>query len=253
MRPLSQRILILIAVFVGAVLPLAATYRPALLVEYGPPDESVHLKTFQYADVVGVGKAVGHHDNALVIDVREFWAGSFATNPVTIYEAFGDWSDGLPRDSTNYYAGKDIVFFATTNEVKNALPLRPTDEFLILDDTVSFTNHYGYCPPKFVYPNPPTWYALETNDVAHLAFFSNIVNSIVVARNRTLLYTTLRDAIESDETGEQPYRGMSFRPMSQLLWTASEDELIAALNDPLLAPRLRSDALFNLKKRFGWP
>jgi len=250
---LVKTIPVLLSVFSCALVLFAATYMPVLLVEYGPPDETVHLQTFQYADVVGVGKAISHHGNALVIDVREFWVGSFATNPVTIFEAFGDWSDGIPRDSTNYYAGKDIVFFATTNEVKNANPLRPKDEFLILDDSVTFTNHYGYSPPKFVYPNPPTWYALETNDVAHLSFFSNIVNSIVVARDRALLYTTLRDAIGSDETGEQPYIGMSFRAMWQLLWTASEAELVQALNDPLLAPRLRERALFYLKQKYGWP
>ena len=45
---------------------------------------------------------------------------------------------------------------------------------------------------------------------------------------------------------------MSFMPMWQLFWTGNEAELVAALNDPLLAPRLRNDALFNLKKRFGW-
>ena len=176
------------SIFFSAMLILfAESYTPKLLVDYAGPDETVHIKSFQYADVVGVGKAIGQHDDALVIDVEKFWLGSFSTNPVSIYQAFSDWSDGIPRESENYYAGKNIVFFATTNEVKSAISTHPKYDCLILDDSVFFTNRYGYCPPKFVYPNPPTWYALETNDVEHLAFFSNLVESIVIARNRGLL------------------------------------------------------------------
>ncbi len=232
---------------------LAESYTPKFLVDYAGPDETVHIKSFQYADVVGVGKAIGQHDDALVIDVERFWMGSFTTNPVSIYQAFSDWSDGIPRDNTNYYAGKNIVFFATTNEVKFAISSHPKYDYLIMDSSVYFTNRYGSCPPKFVYPNPPTWYALETNDVDHLNFFSNLVESIVVGRNRNLLYTTLRDAIKSDETGSDPYKTMSALTMQELLWTDDETNLVEALNDPLLAPRFRYDALWTLQKRFDWP
>ena len=239
--------------FSGMLILFAESYTPKLLVDYAGPDETVHIKSFQYADVVGIGKAIGQHEDALVIDVEKFWMGSFSTNPISIYEAFGDWSDGISRDNTNYYIGKSIVFFATTNELKNTIPLRSQNEYLIMDDSVSFTNHYGYCPPKFVYSNPPTWYALETNDVVHIAFFSNLVESIVIGRNRNLLYTTLRDAIKIDETGSDPYKTMSLLTIQELFWTDNETNLAEALYDPLLAPRFRSDALFYLKKRFDWP
>jgi len=62
----------------------------------------------------------------------------------------------------------------------------------------------------------------------------------------------LRDAIKSDESGEQPYKGMSFNPMWQIIWTNDETNLVQALYDPLLAHRFRSDALHELKTRFGW-
>lgn len=238
--------------FSSLTILIASAYTPALLVDYAGPNETVHIKSFQYADVAGVGKAIGQHEDALVINVEKFWTGSFATNPVSIHQAFGAWSDGVPRDSTNYYAGKSIVFFATTNEIKSAVPRHPKYDRLIMDDTVSFTNYYGYCLPKFVYPNPPTWYALETNDVEHIAFFSNLVESIVIARNRELLYTTLRDIIKRDESGAPPYKTMSALTMQELFWTDGETNLVEALHDSLLAPRFRYDALFELKKRFGW-
>ncbi len=216
-------------------------------------EETHYLKAFQYADVVGVGTVVGHHDNSLVIDVNNYWTGSFATNPVAIDGAFSEWTDDMLANATNCYSGKSIVFFAMTNEWKSAAPKRPKNEYLILDTGVCLTNIDGFCAPKFIWSDPPTWFALETNDEEHLVFYSNIVQSIVVTKDRSRLYTTLRDAIKSDESGEQPYKGMSFRPLWELLWTADETNLVKALYDPLLAPRFRSDALFQLQKRFGWP
>ncbi len=165
MKSNFSRFLVLGIFLSGWMILIADTYVPALHVDYAGPDETVHIKSFQYADVVG----------------------------------------------------------------------------------------YGYCPPKFVYPNPPTWYALETNDVDHLNFFSNLVESIVIARDKGLLYTTLRDAIKSDETGADPYETMSVLTMRELFWVDSETNLVKALYDPLLAPRFRRHALFQLKRRFDWP
>ena len=139
-----------------------------------------------------------------------------------------------------------------TNEWKTAAPRRPKNEFLILDPDVCLTNNGGFCSPKFIWSDPPTWFALEPDDAEHLSFYSNIVESIIVGKDRELLYTTLRDAIKSDESGEQPYKGMSFNPMWQIIWTNDETNLVQALYDPLLAHRFRSDALHELKTRFGW-
>lgn len=208
--------------------------------------ETRYLKAFQYADVAGVGTAIGHDGNSFIIDVKSYWAGSFATNPVPIDGA------GMLSNSTNYYQGKNIVFFAMTNEWKSAVPTRPLQESIIWDQSVTFTNLDGYCPPKFVSDDPPTWFVLETNDVEHLAYFSNIVKSIVIAKDRDLLYTTLRDAVKSDESGAQPYKGMSFMPLWELTWRDDEKNLVEMLYDPLLTPRLRGRALFQLQKRFGW-
>lgn len=217
------------------------------LIRGDPIMETRYLRTFQYADVAGVGIAVGHHGSSLIIDVQNYWTGSFATNPVTIHSA------GLLPDSTNYYQGRNIVFFAMTNQWKSAVPTRPLLESMILDSSVVFTNLDGYCSPKFVCDDPPTWFALETNDVEHLAFFSNIVTCIVITKDQDLLYTTLRDAVKSDESGEQPYKGMSFMPLWELTWRADETNLVKMLHDPLLTPAFRQSALFQLKKRFNWP
>jgi hypothetical protein len=215
--------------------------------------ETHYMAAFQYSDIAGFGDAVGHGDNSLVIDVKAFWAGSYPTNPITINSAFDAWTDDMLAGLPDYFSGKRIVFFAVTNEWKTTVPPRQLTDGVILDDSVVVTNIGAVCAPKFVMGDPPTWFALDTNDVEHLAFYSNIVKSIVVTRDRGLLYTTLRNVIKSDASVVQPYRAMSFMPMWKLLWTASEAELVAALNDPLLAPRLRARALAHLKTKFGWP
>ena len=76
-------------------------------------------------------------------------------------------------------------------------------------------------------------------------FFSNIVASTVIARDRDLLYTTLRDAIRGDKTGKELYSAMSIMPMMELFWTGSETNLVEALYDPLLPPRFRKFALWD--------
>jgi hypothetical protein len=214
--------------------------------------ETYYLSLLQQADVAGFGSVVGHTNNALLIDAKVLWAGSFSTNPIVIDRAFGPWpGDGLAEHDDFY--GKNFVFFATTNEWKLAVPTRPITETVIFDTSFAFENSGGYCAPKFLWSSVPMWFALETNDVEHLAFYSNIVHSIVIARDRARLYTTLRDVIKPDASAGHPYREMSFPPMWSLLWTSSEAELVAALNDPLLAPRLRARALAHLKTKYGWP
>jgi hypothetical protein len=215
--------------------------------------ESRYLSVFQYADVAGMGYAVGHGHDTLTIDVKHYWTGSFPTNPVSINAAFGEWTDEMVENAATYYNGKTIVFFATTNDWKVAVPMRPLTEYMILDNSVYMTNSGGFCTPKFVSSDPPTWFTLETNDWSHITFFSNIVASTVVARNRDLLYTTLRDAIREDETGTEIYSAMSLMPMMELLWTSNETNLVEALYDPLLPTRFRKFALSELKSRFDWP
>lgn len=215
--------------------------------------ESRYLSVFQYADVAGMGYAVGHGYDSLMIDVKHYWTGGFPTNPVSINAAFGGWTDEMVENAATCYNGKAIVFFAMTNDWKVAVPPRPPTEHVILDNSVYMTNSGGFCTPKFVSSYPPAWFAMETNDVEHVAFFSNIVASTVVARDRDLLYATLRDAIRGDETGKELYSAMSIMPMMELFWTGSETNLVEALYDPLLPPRFRKFALSELKSRFDWP
>ncbi len=220
--------------------------------ESDPIAETRYLTAFQYADFAGEGTFVDHADDTLVIDVKNYWFGSFPTNPVPITGAFLEWVDDDNTDATNYFKGKTIVFFAMTNEWKVAIHERTMDEGLLWNTGEMFTNIWGYCPPKFVWGSPPTWFALETNDVEHIHFFSNIVESVVVNRDRRLFYTTTRDAIKADESGGQPYKGMSFLPLLEMIWEENETNLVEMINDPLLTPRLRARAMGQLKKRFDW-
>ncbi len=216
-----------------------------------------NFRTFQYTDFAGEGTFVDYADDTLVIDVKNYWFGSFPTNPVPITGASLEWVENMETDATNYFKGKTIVFFAMTNEWKVAIHKRTIDEGLFWNTGLLFTNYGGYCSPKFISSYPPTWFALETNDVAHLHFFSNIVESVVADRNRRLFYTTTRDALKASESGdpdEELYRLMSFWPLLEFIWEEEEEaNLVEMINDPLLTPMFRARAMGQLKKRFDWP
>ncbi len=66
-------------------------------------------------------------------------------------------------------------------------------------------------------------------------------------------YSTLRDAVKPDETGAAPCKTMSHLALMELTWTSSESNLVTMVNDPLLFPKMRRHALFQLKKRLDWP
>lgn len=223
-----------------------------------PTAETRYLTAFQYADFAGEGKVVGHYDDTLVIDVNNYWVGSFTTNPVPITGAFSDWTTKeVVENGTNYFKGRKVVFFAMTNEWKTAVYGRTGDSGIIWNSGMILTNFGGYCSPKFVWHYPPTWFALETNDVEHIHFFSNIVESVVKSRDRRLFYTTTRDAIKARESGdpdERLYWAMSFWPLLEFIWEETEEaNLVEMINDPLLTRKLRVRAMGQLKKRFGWP
>jgi hypothetical protein len=222
-----------------------------------PIAEIRYFTAFQYADFAGEGTAVDHYGNTLVIDVNNYWFGNFPTNPVPITGvSLSYWVDNGSVDPTSYFKDKTIVFFAMTNEWKTSQRKKPRAGSIIWDADLTFTNTWGYCPPKFVWSYPPTWFALETNDVAHLHFFSNIVESVVVNRDRRLFYTTTRDAIMAGESGdpdERLYRMMSFWPLLEFIWDEEEEaSLVEMINDPLLTRMLRARAMGQLKKRFDW-
>lgn len=161
------------------------------------------------------------------------------------------------ENDTNYFDGKTIVFFAIINEWKTAVRDRPRMDGIIWDTGLIFTNYGGYCSPKFVLDHPPAWFSLETNDVWHINFFSNIVESIVARRDRRLFYTTTRDAMRAGESGdpdEELYWTMSFWPLIEFIWDEPEEaNLVEMINDPLLISKMRARAMGQLKKRFGWP
>jgi hypothetical protein len=246
----AEMCLMAITILMVAILSISSCL---LADDYGFPAEPYHMWSFQTTDVAGFGKAVERSEDALLIDVQQFWTGGFETNPILINGAYGEWSDGVDRNDPDYYDGKFIVFFATTNMKRRALSNSPSFGTWDFDKPLAFTNSCGTCELKFVFSNPPTWYAVETNDTERLTFFSNIVNSIVVNRNRDLFYTTLRDAVKQDESGADPYKTMSHITLMELTWTSSETNLVEMVNDSLLFPKMRRHALFQLKKRFDWP
>ena len=229
---------------------------PCAYAVISPIAEIRYFTAFQSADFAGEGTFVDYDDDTLTIDVKNYWVGSFPTNPVPVTGASLEWVEGMDTDATNYFKGKTIVFFATTNEWKSAIHKRVRDGSIFWNTGLLFTNYGGYCSPKCVWDFPPTWFALETNDVAHLHFFSNIVESVVVNRDRRLFYTTTRDAIKASESGdpdEELYRLMSFWPLLEFIWEEEEEaSLVEMINDPLLTRMLRARAMGQLKKRFDW-
>ncbi len=204
-----------------------------------------YFSAFQFADFAGEGTVVDHYDDTLVIGVNNYWHGSFPTNPIAIKGAFSDWeTKEMVEGGTNFFNGKTVVFFAMTNEWKNAVYKRASDSGIIWNSGIVLTNYGGYCSPKFVWDYPPSWFALETNDVEHVHFFSNIVESLVAGRDRRLFYTTTRDAMKAGESGdpeERLYRIMSFWPLIEFIWDEPEEaKLVEMINDPLLISKMRA-------------
>lgn len=223
-----------------------------------------YLNVIQYSDIAGIGTIEAMSNTVMTVKVDAYWLGSLGTNIMSVDNS-GEWepqlkppafSGDIPTldiDRRPTMLGKTVVFFAMTNEWKcSSLPLRSLTEF-DWNLVQSFTNVGPSCSPKFYDLYCAPWFTIETNEIEHASFLSNITQCIFFSRDRQQFYRELRDVLKPDLSCDLFYKAMTFMPMTDLLWDSDETNLVEALNDPLLAPRFRCDALLTLQKRFDWP
>lgn len=221
------------------------------------------LNVIQYSDIAGIGTIEALSNTVMTVKVDHYWLGSSDTNILSVNNS-GEWNPQLKppafsgdmptyeQDRRPAMLGKVVVFFALTNEWKSSsLPLRSLTEF-DWNLVQSFTNAGPSCPPKFYDLYCAPWFTIETNDIEHATFLSNITQCIFFSRDRQQFYRELRNVLKPDLSCSPVYKAMTFMPMTDLLWDSDETNLVEALNDPLLAPRFRYDALWTLQKRFCW-
>ena len=229
---------------------------------YYSPTE--YLNAIQFSDVAGIGTIEAMSNTIMTVRVDNYWLGNPGTNILSVNNS-GEWNTGIPPEFQNETNAADlfmpklkmpdktVVFFAMTNEWKySSLPLRSLAEF-DWNLVQSFTNVGPACSPQFYDINCAPWFIIETNDIEHVTFLSNITQCIFFTRDRQQFYRELRDVLKPDLSCDVLYKAMTFMPMTDLLWDSDETNLVEALYDPLLAPRFRYDALWTLQKRFGWP
>jgi hypothetical protein len=220
---------------------------------YTPPNPSALLMGIQYSDLAGVATLHTVTNEDLVVSVKNWWLGGYPSNQFVIAgsdcrgieEAYG-WS---PTNAI----GRDIVFFAVTNEWKQGLAHIPDDGRLDWDFAQSFTEFGPSCAPKLYSPVTPPIFLVDTNMIEYVSVLSNLTQSVFITRDRVQLYHSLRDAYGTGNSGVQPYRTMAWRPLYWLSYQGTETEVVEMLGDPLLHQRYRRQALFQLKTRFGWP
>ncbi len=223
---------------------------PILLGDWFVRTPPRYLSYLKGSDIAGIGTVLDVDDGVMRIGVKDYWLGDWGTNVIEIHEAFPEY---LPE--TNSIIGRTAVFFAVTNQSRGPFysPALPTNFEDSWEFSLALTNCGPVCPPKFSPSNFPPLFIVGSNDVEIVNFFSNFVASVFITRDHDLYYRTLRDALRSQSSSMKECGAISFLPMYSVLAHADETNLVEMLNDPLLVPRFRYDALFNLKKKYGWP
>ena len=211
-----------------------------------------YLALLKGSDIAGIGKILDLSDGVLRMEVDHYWLGDQGTNVIEIQRVCLD-----PSPDIDSIVGSTAVFFAMTNEWKSAF-YTPTSNFPAdFEDSweysLALTNCGPVCAPRFGLVEYPSLFSAGSNDVEVVSFCSNFVESVFITRDHGLYYRTLRDALRSKSPAMLEFKAMSGLPMEAILARGSEANFVEMLYDPLLPDFFRRGALFQLKKRFGWP
>jgi hypothetical protein len=213
------------------------------------------VERIQVSDFAGVGTIVAISNYTMTVAVSNMWLGSLPSGEVTLDNAhcFGRNEADEPVEFLEF-CGNPIVFFGVTNDRKSRI-VHDRSAYMFFDWnlTHNLTNSGAACAPRFYDSLSPAWFLLDDNAAARISILSNITDSIFYTRDIMQLYSAMRDALKPDESGEYPYGDMAKAPLLEIIHNTSETNLVAMLNDTLLAPRLRRIALGQLKRRFDWP
>jgi len=227
------------------------------------PDIHDLLQIIQCSDLAGVATLLAITNAAIEVDVKQWWLGSLSTNRFEIdnidFQMFDDYDPDYVHFHFSWLTpdkiGRDIVFFAVTNQWKHNSSHLPTWNFSYdWNYTQTFTNATDVCPPIVMpYYNPPL-FLVDTNSNHYVNVLSNITYSMFITRDKMQLYRGLRDAWGVDGKGAQPYRFMARHPLRYMMAFENfpEADYIEMLNDTLLFPYYRTNALNRLIRDFNW-
>jgi hypothetical protein len=212
------------------------------------------VDNIQVSDFAGIGTIVAISNYTMTVAVSNMWLGSLPSEEVTLANAhiFARDETGEPETFPEFH-GKPVVFFGVANDEKTTMEYNGhMFKFFDWNVTQYLTNSGSACAPRFFDAQSPAWFVLDTNAAARVSILSNITDSIFYTRDAMQLYSTMRDALKPDESGERPYGDMAKLTLLGLILDAPETNLVVMLNDPTLAPRMREHALWQLKKHFDW-
>jgi len=225
------------------------------------------INVIQYSDLAGLGTLMsfGETNDTLEVEVKQWWLGSWPTNRLEIgnldyemWDANKFYSVPCFYDWVNPSSiGRDIVFFAMTNEYKwNSSP-RPNPFSFDWNFTQTFTNAGPISTPVFYYLLGTPLFLVDTNSNFYVNALSNITESIFISRDKMQFYRGLRDAWGIEGNKIKPlnlYQCMARFPFMLLLGhnDFTESERVEMLNDPLLFPPYRTNALNRLIRDFNW-
>jgi len=233
--------------------------------DHDGPDNHYLLEIIQCSDLAGVATLLSITNGTIEVDVKQWWLGSLSTNRFEIDNIGFHMFEIYDPDYVHFHfswltpdkTGRDIVFFAVTNEWKHNSSRSPT-EGLIYDwnYTQTFTNATDACPPIVMpYYNPPL-FLVDTNSNYYVNVLSNITYSMFITRDKMQLYRGLRDAWGVDGKSEHPYRLMARFPLRHMIASNNEgfveSDYVEMLNDPLLFPSYRTNVLKRLIRDYNW-
>jgi hypothetical protein len=151
-------------------------------------------------------------------------------NSVILWGSMGSWSEAALEDAVGADPSAWVIRQRLLNKPPSAVELE--SEAML----------------------PGDWLDIPSNNCATVGFVSNIVQYLCVTTNLTQYSKALIPALEANVGDELfIFKADAVWQMFKLLWTENEGFLDSVINDvdyPLL---IRQRALFQLKRRFGWP
>jgi hypothetical protein len=211
------------------------------------------LGAIAQSDIIGLGTFGGDGPEGGRINNITYWLGDAGTNSVMLTVV--DRTDGpvLPNAiGTN----ETVVFFGTRlgwNPLPPSVVLHSNSSAWELRVSLAQAGSAGSMPPD-PFRFPGDWFKIPTNSTATVSFVSNVVQSLCVATNLIQYGHSLVPALEADADDDLfLFKADVHMELLRLEWNESESFLTQVLNDPQYPRQIRGHALFQLKKRFGWP
>ena len=211
------------------------------------------IQTLALSDVVGIGTyRSGDHEGDRIDNIT-YWTGDPGTNSVLLTPI--EWLDG-GLFSREVNTNDTVVFWGMR------LGWKPSSSNeVILSDSSAWTwrkiltraGSAGQIPSS-PFRIPGDWINVTTSSPATISFISNVVYSLCVSPDLTQYGRSLIPPLDVGwEDNLSVFKADAHLELLKLEWGENEDFLVQVLNNSQYPRKFRGGALFELKKRFGWP